>query len=125
MNGYTRIYTVGGGKGGTGKSFITLCLGMRLAKMGKKVTIIDADLGGANMHILLGIRSPDHTLNDFLEKRVDTLNQICMETSVPGLNLISGGDDIHSLANPKFTQKERIVRNFKTLDVEGINKMKY
>lgn len=115
-----KMWSIGGGKGGTGKSFITLCLGMRLAKMGKKVTIVDADLGGANMHILLGIRAPDYTLNDFLEKRVDTLKQTCIGTSVPGLSLISGGDDILSLANPKFAQKERILRNFKTLDADYI-----
>ena len=79
-----KMWSIGGGKGGTGKSFITLSLGMRLAKMGKRVTIIDADLGGANMHILLGIRAPDHTLNDFLERRVETLQQICIETSSSG-----------------------------------------
>jgi len=93
---------------------------MRLAKMGKKVTLIDADLGGANMNILLGIRSPDHTLNDFLEKRVDNLNQLCMETSIPGLKLISGGDDILTLANPKFSQKERILRNLKKVDADYV-----
>ncbi len=115
-----KMWSIGGGKGGTGKSFITLSLGTRLAKMGKRVTIIDADLGGANMHILLGIRSPAHTLNDFLEKRVDSLQHLCMETSIPGLNLISGGDDILSLANPKFAQKERILRNFSKLDADYI-----
>jgi flagellar biosynthesis protein FlhG len=115
-----KMWSIGGGKGGTGKSFITLSLGIRLTKMGKRVTIIDADLGGANMHILLGIRTPAHTLNDFLERRLDTLQQLCMETSVPGLNLISGGDDILSLANPKFAQKERILRNFNKLDADYI-----
>lgn len=115
-----KIWSIGGGKGGTGKSFITLSLGMRLTKMGKRVTIIDADLGGANMHILLGIRSPEQTLNDFLEKRVDNLNQLCMETSIPGLKLISGGDDILSLANPKFSQKERILRNLKKVDADYV-----
>ena len=63
---------------------------------------------------------PITPLNDFLEKRVETLKQICIGTSVPGLSLISGGDDILTLANPKFAQKERIVRNFKTLDADYI-----
>jgi flagellar biosynthesis protein FlhG len=115
-----KMWSIGGGKGGTGKSFVTLSLGMRLAKMGKKVTIIDADLGGANMHILLGIRTPDYTLNDFLERRVETLQQISMDTSVPGLTLISGGDDILTLANPKFAQKERMLRHFKNLDADYV-----
>ena len=63
-----KMWSIGGGKGGTGKSFITLSLGTQLAKMNKRVVIIDADLGGANMNVLLGIRSPEYTLNDFLKK---------------------------------------------------------
>ena len=115
-----KMWSIGGGKGGTGKSFVTLSLGIRMARMGKKVTIIDADLGGANMHTLLGIRSPDLTLNDFLEKRADTLNQVCIGTPIDNLNLISGGDDILNLANPKFSQKERIIRNLKKLEADYI-----
>ena len=115
-----KMWSVGGGKGGTGKSFITLSLGVRLARMRKQVIIIDADLGGANMHTLLGIRTPDHTLNDFLERRVDTLEEVCIKTPVDNLNLISGGDDILCLANPKFTQKERILRSLKKLEADYI-----
>ena len=115
-----KLWSIGGGKGGTGKSFITLGLGIQLSRMKKRVVIIDADLGGANMHTLLGIRSPDHSLNDFLEKRVDTLNQLCIKTPIDNLEIISGGDDILSLANPKFSQKERIFRNLKSLEADYI-----
>ena len=115
-----RMWSIGGGKGGTGKSFVTLSLGIRMARLKKNVIIIDADLGGANMHTLLGIRSPDLTLNDFLEKRVDNLSQICIKTPIENLNLISGGDDILNLANPKFSQKERILRNLKKLEADYI-----
>ncbi len=88
--------------------------------MGKKVIIIDADLGGANLHTLLGIRYPDHTLNDFLKRRIDNLNEVCIETPIDNLKLISGGDDILYLANPKYSQKARILRNLKKLDAEYI-----
>jgi flagellar biosynthesis protein FlhG len=115
-----KMWSIGGGKGGTGKSFVTLGLGIQLSRMRKRVVIIDADLGGANVHTLLGIRSPDHSLNDFLEKRVDTLNQICIETPIDNLKIISGGDDILSLSNPKFSQKERILRHLKRLDADYI-----
>jgi flagellar biosynthesis protein FlhG len=115
-----KMWSIGGGKGGTGKSFVTLSLAIHLARMRKKVIIIDADLGGANVHTLLGIRSPDHSLNDFLERRVDDLNQVCIETPVENLKIISGGDDILNLANPKFSQKERILRNLKKLEADHI-----
>ena len=115
-----KMWSIGGGKGGTGKSFVTLTLGSRLAKMGKKVIIIDADLGGANLHTLLGIRYPEHTLNDFLKRRIDNLNEVCIETPIDNLKLISGGDDILYLANPKYSQKARILRNLKKLDADYI-----
>ncbi len=115
-----KMWSIGGGKGGTGKSFVTLSMGIHLARMRKQVIIIDADLGGANIHTLLGIRSPDHSLNDFLERRIDDLNQVCIETPVENLKIISGGDDILNLANPKFSQKERILRSLKRLEADHI-----
>jgi len=48
------IWTIGGGKGGSGKSFITANVGICLAKSGLRVILIDADLGGANLHTFLG-----------------------------------------------------------------------
>ena len=115
-----KMWSIGGGKGGTGKSFVSLSLGIRLAKMGRRVVIIDADLGGANMHTLLGIRYPDYTLNDFLKRRIENLNEVSIETSIQNLKLISGGDDILYLANPKFSQKARILRSLDKLDADYI-----
>jgi len=48
-----RIYPIGGGKGGVGKSFITANLGALLAKQGKRVVLVDLDLGGSNLHTFL------------------------------------------------------------------------
>ena len=44
------IWAIGGGKGGTGKSFLTCNIAASLAQQGKKVVMIDADFGGANLH---------------------------------------------------------------------------
>ena len=63
------IWAIGGGKGGTGKSLITSGLAIYLADIGKKVTLIDADLGGANLHSILKIIKPKHSLTDFFEKK--------------------------------------------------------
>jgi len=115
-----KMWSIGGGKGGTGKSFVTLSLGIRLANMGKRVVIIDADLGGANLHTLLGIRYPQYTLNDFMKRRIDKLNEVCIETSIPHLKLISGGDDILYLSNPKFSQKARMLRHLNKLETDYI-----
>jgi flagellar biosynthesis protein FlhG len=40
------IWTIGGGKGGSGKSFITANMGICLSKLGSRVILVDADLGG-------------------------------------------------------------------------------
>lgn len=59
LNGVkANIWAIAGGKGGTGKSVITANLGIVLSSLGKKVILIDGDLGGANLHICLNIRHP-------------------------------------------------------------------
>lgn len=60
----TRTLSITSGKGGVGKTTMTVNLAMTLAEMGKKVLILDGDIGLANVDIFLGIR-PQKTLEDF------------------------------------------------------------
>ena len=53
-----RIIAVGGGKGGIGKSMVSTNLGVALARTGRKVVLVDADLGGAPLHTCLGGSQP-------------------------------------------------------------------
>ena len=53
-----QIWAIGGGKGGAGKSVVSTVLAFWLARMGKRTVLVDVDLGGANLHTLLGIKSP-------------------------------------------------------------------
>ena len=68
-----RIWAVAGGKGGTGKTVLTSNLGVGLAILGYKVILIDADLGGADLHLSFGMPVPKRNLNDFLSGRVESL----------------------------------------------------
>ncbi|MCZ7383134.1 MAG: AAA family ATPase [Candidatus Methanoperedens sp.] len=61
-----RVYTIASGKGGTGKSTTTLNLGTALAMLGKKTIIIDADIGMANLGLLLGLEKSKITLHEVL-----------------------------------------------------------
>jgi flagellar biosynthesis protein FlhG len=113
-----KLWSIGGGKGGIGKSIFTLGLSITLAQMGKKIILIDADLGGANLHTLMGVRYPAFTLEDFILKRVERLEDIIIETQVEGIGLICGADDIMGAANPKFAQKIRLLNQLEVLPAD-------
>ena len=49
-----QVIAVTGGKGGVGKSNVSLNLGLALSELGRRVTLLDADLGLANIDVLLG-----------------------------------------------------------------------
>jgi len=116
----TRFWAVGGGKGGVGKSIVSLNLAYWLAKLGHQVILVDADLGGANLHTLLGIKFVNHTLADYLNKKVNSLDKITIDTPVNGLQLICGASDIVGLANPKYTQKMKLMRALQELQADHL-----
>jgi flagellar biosynthesis protein FlhG len=65
-----QVIAVTGGKGGVGKTTVAVNLSLALAKMGRRVVLLDADLGLANIDILLGL-TPRYTLADVLEGRCE------------------------------------------------------
>jgi flagellar biosynthesis protein FlhG len=85
-----RIIAVGGGKGGVGKSTIAANLAVALGRLGHRVTLVDADLGAANLHTMLGVLSPTCNLGDFLDRKVDTLDALKTPVLLPTLSLVSG-----------------------------------
>lgn len=111
----TTIWAVGGGKGGIGKSFISSSLAICLTRMGKSVTLVDLDLGSANLHTCLGMKIPSQTLSDFITGRVHNLSEISTPTEIPGLNFISGFNDALNIADLDTTNKERLIRALRTI----------
>ena len=118
--GSREIWAIGSGKGGTGKSFLTTSLGITLAKLGKTVILVDADLGGANLHTCLGMNAVKGSLSDFVQGRVDSIAEVVVDTPVPNLKLISGAHDMLDIANPTHHRKQALVRAIRGLDFDYI-----
>jgi flagellar biosynthesis protein FlhG len=110
-----RIIAIGGGKGGVGKTLVATHLALALAAQGQRVLLIDADLGGANAHTILGIPLPSGTLSDVVERRA-SLDQVAVETPYPNLRFVSGALDDISAANPNHSAKMRLLRQLGRVD---------
>ncbi len=117
---HRQIWSVGGGKGGIGKSLLTASIGWQLARMGRRTVLVDADLGGANLHTCLGLPPSGRTLGDFIQRRVGTIDEVLIDAGVPGLSLISGASDLLSAANLKHLQKVRVMNHIRSLDVDVV-----
>ena len=113
------IWAFGGGKGGTGKTFITSCLGTCLAKRGRRVVLVDMDIGGANLHSFIGISRPQKSLTDFFESGM-ALSDLAVRTEVENMALITG--DVYSITSDtiKFTQKMKLFRQLVKLNAQNI-----
>jgi flagellar biosynthesis protein FlhG len=115
-----KIYPIGGGKGGVGKSFIAASLGALIAKHGHKVVVIDLDLGASNLHTFLGIHSPKNGLNSFLDKSVGSLQDVAVPTDIHNLSFISSFHCAMEIANLFHAQKIKLIKAIKNLDFDYI-----
>ncbi|MCC7542586.1 MAG: helix-turn-helix domain-containing protein, partial [Deltaproteobacteria bacterium] len=116
-----RVIAVGGSKGGTGKTFLAANLGLYLAQLGRQVVLVDADLGGANLHTCLGVARPEHAadLSRGGRKGFDLTLGIS-QTSIPGLHLLSGAADVFGAANLKGAKKTRLLEQLHALPTDYV-----
>ncbi|MER2090809.1 MAG: MinD/ParA family protein, partial [Sporosarcina sp.] len=100
------------GKGGVGKSNFSTNFAYALLSKGKKVLIIDMDIGMGNIHILLGA-TPQYSLKDYLHgtKEIDEI----VNTAPRGLTFISGGSGLDSVMEWSAEMFERLIRAFEHL----------
>lgn len=109
---------MGGGKGGIGKTLVSANLGIALAQAGMRVLLVDADLGGANLHTCLGVGQPNATLSDFVRSSKVQIEDIIIPTGVPQLSLIAGAQDVLDAANLKYAQKQKLQRTLMAQQVD-------
>ena len=102
-----KVLAVTSGKGGVGKTNITVNLAIALKRAGKKVLVIDADLGMANVDVVLGSRSHKHLLN-LLEDGVE-LNNVLINGPY-GVKYISGGSGIEKAIAFSMEQRQLLMQ---------------
>ncbi len=113
--------SIGSGKGGTGKTMLLCNLALLLAKKGRKVCLVDLDIGGADAHLLFGLFEPKHSLTDFLNRSVDTLQEtIHTFYAFHGLQIIPGTGNTLQTANMSYQEKQRLLRAISQLDVDVV-----
>ncbi|AZL85440.1 MULTISPECIES: MinD/ParA family protein [Aliivibrio] len=109
----TKVVAVTGGKGGVGKTNVTLNLALSLAQQGKKVMVLDGDLGLANIDIMLGVRAHKN-LGHVLEGECD-LADIIVEGPY-GVKIIPATSGTKSMAELSPVQHAGLIRAFSSLE---------
>lgn len=108
-----RIITVASGKGGVGKTNLVVNLGIALAKRGSRVLIIDADLGLANVDIVLGLTSRYNLYH--VIKGEKKIHEIIVD-GPEGIKVVAGGAGIQELANLSSSQRVQFIASLSELD---------
>lgn len=114
------VMAIGGGKGGVGKTSLTLAIGIALAGLGRKVVLVDADFGGSNLHTYLGIDNPEYSFFDYYTMHKTKLADIVLSTGVENLSFISGASGTLGLANPRYSQKIKLIKELNTLNADYV-----
>ena len=115
-----QVIAIGGAKGGVGRSVLTALTGIALANKGKRVALIDLDLGTSNLHTILGIMQPKHSLEEWVTGQETNLDVICSPTTIKNLSLISGSASILSPYDIAPHQYESLLKQSLTLEVDYV-----
>ncbi|MDD3413605.1 MAG: MinD/ParA family protein [Lachnospiraceae bacterium] len=108
-----RVITVTSGKGGVGKSNVSINLAVQFKKMGLNVIIFDADFGLANIEVMFGA-VPNHNLADLIYQGKNIRDVITWGPM--GIGFISGGSGIAGLSNLRKDHINYLIHNLAELD---------
>ena len=108
----TRIIAISSGKGGVGKTNISINLAMAYAQLGKKVIVMDADLGLANVNVVLGI-IPKYNLYHLIRKQ-KRMSEIMMSTDY-GIQIVAGASGFSKIANLTDEERDNFIEELSTL----------
>ena len=113
------VWTIGSGKGGVGKSFLTASMGIMLARSGKSVIVADADLSGPDLYAYLGIKTPEVTLLDVVERRAAVPDAL-QPTAEPRLQLVSCVGEQPGMADLSPREQAAIAEMLLSLEADHV-----
>ena len=111
-NRKTRIIAITSGKGGVGKSNLSVNMAIAYAQQGKKVILIDGDLGMANVNVLMNI-VPQYNLMQVINKQ-KTMQEIITDTEF-GIKFIAGANGFSKIANLTVDELDYFAKQFSML----------
>jgi len=113
----TRIIAVASGKGGVGKTNLSINLAIAYAKMGKRVIVMDADLGLANVNVMLNM-IPKYNLYHVIRKQ-KTMREIILDTEY-GIQIVAGASGFSKIANLTEEERQSFISELYTLSQADI-----
>lgn len=113
---FGRVIAVTSGKGGVGKSNVTLNLAIEMQRLGKLCLVLDADMGLANIHLLAGML-PRHDLRDLLSGKASMADLIM--TGPEGIGIIAGGSGVLSMADSRNEERHAIISSLAEVEEEA------
>jgi len=108
-----RVIAIASGKGGVGKTNLSVNLGVSMSKMGRQVVLLDADMGLANVDVLLGLR-PEFNLSHVLTGE-KTLSEIMLQ-GPSGLNIIPASSGVQKMSDLSNIEQSAIIHAFSEID---------
>ncbi|MDR2069192.1 MAG: MinD/ParA family protein [Spirochaetaceae bacterium] len=108
----TRIITITSGKGGVGKTNMSVNMALAYARLGKKVVVMDADLGLANVNVMLNM-VPKFNLYHVIRKQ-KTMKEILLETEY-GISIVAGASGFSKIANLNEIERQNFINELDTL----------
>ncbi|MCK5249757.1 MAG: P-loop NTPase [Spirochaetaceae bacterium] len=113
-----QIIAVASGKGGVGKSLVAANLAIALTQVKKRVILADLDLGGSNLHLVLGEHVGPRGIGTFLNNGKTKIDQISYPTTWKGLSFIPGEAELPGAANVTVPSKRRLLKALSNLDTD-------
>ena len=113
----TRIITIASGKGGVGKTNLSTNLAIAYGKLGKRVILMDADLGLANVNVVMGI-IPKFNLYHLIRKQ-KTMREIIMDTNY-GIQIVAGASGFAKIANLDEDERQNFVKELAELSAADV-----